>query len=283
MILGEAVAERLVAANPCYRLRLERVAAPERVHASPLQVLQVIGRLDAAAGLLVLTGAYTGMRWGELAGLAWGNVLLDQESPEIRIPKVEGALVELGGRLWLDAPKTESAVRSVHLPPFLAGVLRSAREEAAGPYVFTGRDGVWLRRSNFRRRHWDPAVNGDPGHRDRGRRDGLVPGLTFHGLRHSHKVWMMEDDVRGFVQDRRLGHVPPGMTGRYGHLTPVLVAPVLAGLDKRYHASVTDYVRWQMTRPLFPPLAQATPNRVDEPGPGHSSTRGRPVGIETGR
>ena len=277
MILGEAVAERLVPANPCYRLRLERVAALERVHASPLQVLQVIGRLDEGAGLLVLTGAYTGMRWGELAGLAWDNVLLDGDLPEIRIPKAEGALVELGGRLWLDAPKTDSAVRSVHLPPFLAGILHSARRQTGSPYVFTGRNGAWLRRSNFRRRQWDPAVNGDPGHRDRGRRDGLVPGMTFHGLRHSHKVWMMEDEVKEYVQDRRLGHCTPGMTGLYGHLTSVMVAPVLAGLERRYHASVTDYVRWQMTRPLFPPLAHGTLNRVDEPGLGqlvHSEAAG---------
>jgi hypothetical protein len=41
----------------------------------------------------------------------------------------------------------------------------------------------------------------------------VKPGLRFHGLRQSHKVWLVEDGVPEIVQALRLGHalrVPAG-------------------------------------------------------------------------
>jgi integrase len=125
--------------------------------------LKIAARTDPLSATLVITGAYTGMLWGELTGLAWSDVLLDQDIPEIRIPKDEGALHEIGGKLWLDAPKTDSAVRTVALPPFLAALLTAMREGARTDFVFTAERGGWLRRSNFRRRTWDPCAGRECG------------------------------------------------------------------------------------------------------------------------
>lgn len=44
----------------------------------------------------------------------------------------------------------------------------------------------------------------------------LIEGLTPHGLRHSHKTWMLEDAVPEVLQAERLGHTVPG----------ILVSPV---------------------------------------------------------
>ena len=240
-ILGEAVANRLIPANPCLALRLARTSPTERAHATPLQVLQIAARMDPMSATLVITGAYTGMRWGELAGLAWANVLLEQEIPEIRIPKEEGALHEIGGKLWLDTPKTDSAVRTIALPPFLAAILAATREGARTDFVFTAERGGWLRRSNFRRRTWEPALTGDPAHLDPGRRDAIVPGMTFHGLRHSHKTWMKEDGIDAFVQDKRLGHATHSIGDRYTHLTPAMIQPLLTALEQRYRNATTQF------------------------------------------
>jgi integrase len=35
----------------------------------------------------------------------------------------------------------------------------------------------------------------------------VKPGLTFHGLRHGHKTWMIADGVPEVAQARRLGHI----------------------------------------------------------------------------
>lgn len=240
-ILGEAAANRLIPTNPCLALRLARTSPAERKHATPLQILQIAARMDPMSATLVITGAYTGMRWGELAGLAWNSVLLDQDIPAIRIPKEEGALHEIGGKLWLDAPKTDSAVRTIALPPFLATLLTATRERTRTDFVFTAERGGWLRRSNFRRRTWDPALTGNPAHLDPARRDPIVPGMTFHGLRHSHKTWMKEDGIDTFVQDKRLGHATHSIGDRYTHLTPAMIQPLLTALEQRYHTSTAHF------------------------------------------
>ncbi len=43
-------------------------------------------------------------------------------------------------------------------------------------------------------------------------------GLTPHGLRHGHRVWMDEDKIPLVLQADRLGH-EPGMRGVYGHVS----------------------------------------------------------------
>lgn len=240
-ILGSAAANRLIQANPCYKLRRDYHTTTERAHANPLQIIQTIDRMRPQDATMVITGAYTGMRWGELAGLAWDNVLLDQEIPEIRVHKDTGALHEVNGRLWLGEPKTRASARTIALPPFLAALLTANRATTRSDFVFTAERGGWLRRSNFARRIWEPAVEGNPDQREPSWRTPIVPGMTFHGLRHSHKTWMQEDDILDYVQYRRLGHANTNISDTYTHLTPTLLQPLLTALENRYHQSILDY------------------------------------------
>jgi integrase len=182
-VLGEAENDRHIRSNPCQGLRINHRNSDEKVIAAPLQVLQLADRMDPTCATMVITAAYTGMRWGELAGLAWHNVLLDQEIPEIVIDPKEGALHELAGRVWLDEPKTENSPRTIALPPFLARMLAVKFSIARYDTVFTGARGAFLRRSNFRQRVWDPAANGVLNHDNPARRTPIAPGMTFHGLR----------------------------------------------------------------------------------------------------
>lgn len=240
-ILNEAVLQRLIPVNPCKALRVERTSPQEKAHATPLQILQIAARMDAANALLVITAAYTGMRWGELTGLAWDNVQLDQEQPEISITPEESTLHEISGRLWLDEPKTNNSVRRVALPPFLTDTLRSARNASPTDFVFTAERGGWLRRTNFRTRTWEPALRGIPDHPDPQRRTPIVPGMTFHGLRHTHKTWMIEEDIPEIVQDKRLGHATPGIGARYSHVTAPMLHDLCTKLENRYQISLTHF------------------------------------------
>ncbi len=123
MILGEAVDEGLIGTNPCRKLRITFTERPERPHATPAEVVAISARMATAAGLMVITAAYTGMRWGELAGLQWTRVHLDDPHPYITIDPDDGALHELGGRLDLGPPKSASSARTVNLPTFLVDLL----------------------------------------------------------------------------------------------------------------------------------------------------------------
>ncbi len=73
-----------------------------------------------------------------------------------------------------------------------------------------------LRRSNFNRGTWTRAATGDP---DRGL-PPVIAGMHFHDLRHTHKTWLIEDDIPEIAQAKRLGHQLPGIRGVYSHVTP---------------------------------------------------------------
>jgi len=76
----------------------------ETVWAQPDEVFQLYQRLGGVAGLMVVTIAYTGLRWGELAGLHRSNALLKRadkidrqpfERTVLRIDPSVGALHEV--------------------------------------------------------------------------------------------------------------------------------------------------------------------------------------------
>jgi integrase len=188
MMLDDAVDERLIPTSPVHHHRRRRDHAPttaERVWAMPEHIIRIAEqatmRDGPSAGLLVITAAWTGCRWGELAGLQRDHLDLDRSTLTID-PEI-GALHESASHLWLGPPKTPASARTITLPPFLVTLLREYLEVAPGSFVFTSPLGCRLRRSTFDRRVFRPAVDGDDRH-------GLLavrPGLTFHGLRHSHK------------------------------------------------------------------------------------------------
>jgi integrase len=193
-----------------------------------LQVRESWLRSDTFA-LQIITAAYTGLRWGELAGLAWTNTHL-RHNPRIEIDIKTGALHEVHGRLRLGPPKTPTSVRTVHLPPFLADLLVEHRERnPTTKFVFTGPDGALPRRSNFRRRHWLPALLGDPA------RDWapIQPTMHFHDLRHTKNL---ADRRRrpSRASTRTQGHRPIGTSDRHSHVTRPMIDHVLDALQKRW-------------------------------------------------
>jgi integrase len=168
----------------------------------------------------VITAAYTGMRWGELAGLAKVNIHLG-DGLVVVDPDV-GALHEVSGNLHLGPPKTPASARQIHLPPFLIGLLQDLIANHDNDLVFCGARGAFLRRSSMSRRVWRPAVNGNPTDRT----GPILADMHSHDLRHTHKTWMIEDDIPEIAQAHRLGHRLPGVRGIYSHVTPTMIARI---------------------------------------------------------
>jgi hypothetical protein len=120
---------------------------------------------------LVVTMAYTGMRWGETIGL-------EREYFRGSLINVEWQLREVGSFYRL--PPKDDSYRStdwepcvpVDLPPFLSDLLSAqvarayepctcaAKHGGSGRYVFLGPDGGHHRRSNYARRLFRPACDG---------------------------------------------------------------------------------------------------------------------------
>ncbi|WP_157984843.1 site-specific integrase [Lentzea terrae] len=187
------------------------------------------------AGLLIITAGWTGCRWGELTGLLRDNIDLGRGT--LTIDPRTGALHEGAHTRWLGSPKTPSSARTITLPPFLITMLRKHLERHDHEFVFTDEGGTWLWRSTFISRVLKPAVNGNEGHPQAGIRTVPIrPGLTFHGLLHSHKTWLIADGAPEIAQARRLGHhLPNRVTDVYSHVAPEVELRLLNDLQRRWH------------------------------------------------
>jgi integrase len=186
-ILGDAAAAKppLIPYNPAIRprnrgrrtgRRLDR--GPQRVWVTPLQALLVAERAALLSGrvedfTMVVTVAYTGLRWGELIGLEREHVHRHEMHVEWQLREIRSVFHRL--------PPKDDSYRSpswepclpVDLPPFLAELLDrqiqtqprprcacAAQHGGSGHYVFLGPDGGHCRRSNYARRVFRPACDG---------------------------------------------------------------------------------------------------------------------------
>ncbi|WNV82600.1 tyrosine-type recombinase/integrase [Umezawaea sp. Da 62-37] len=251
-ILTDAAEEKLITANPIRPRRRGRrnhaARVPEKVWADPAEVLRVADQIaacyDPGAAVLVVTAAWTGARWGELTGLQRHNLhLFDDDTGVMIVDPQNGALHEsAGGKLWLGPPKTEASVRTIALVPPTVRLLRAHLGTHRHAHVFTSPGDHLHRRSNFSRRAMRPAADGNlqwanPVLRLR----PVKPGLTFHGLRHSYKTWMIADGIPEIAQSLRLGHILRDPVQRtYSHVAPEVTVRLLQCLQDRWDKAVAD-------------------------------------------
>lgn len=166
-ILGDAVDDRLIPANPVHhhrnRGRRAHHIIREMLWATPEEVLR--GAYQAArlhhrgSALLIVTAAWTGCRWGELAALQRHNTHLDDRL--IVIDPDIGALKESASRQWLGSPKTAASARTITLPAFLTVLLKHHLETHDHSPVFPNTDGGFLWRRSWRPRIFNPAFDGN--------------------------------------------------------------------------------------------------------------------------
>ncbi len=183
---------------------------------------QVATLADAAgsdAATLIYTAAYAGLRWGELAGLRVARVNLLRRT----IVVVE-QLNELAGKMSWGPPKTAAGRRAVSIPGALAQMLEvqlTMPEVIRSGLVFPTPLGEAMRRSNFARRIWGPAVG----------RAGL-DGLRFHDLRHTAVALAIGQGAHPKALQERMGHSSVTVTlDRYGHLYEGLDGQIADALD----------------------------------------------------
>jgi integrase len=71
--------------------------------------------------------------------------------------------------------------------------------------------------------------------RPRVRTQPIKPGLVFHGLRHSHKTWLIADGIPDIAQSRRLGHkLPDKIQETYSHVAAEVERRLMAALITRW-------------------------------------------------
>jgi len=178
----------------------------------------IAGAAGDEHGALWLLLATTGMRRGEVLGLKWADIQLDESRVSVR-----RTLSYVGTQPVLSEPKTSSSRRLVAIPAETVAALRAHRARQAEVRLAVGR--------GYRDKGFVFAdVAGEPLRpatvsRVFGRlvaRLGL-PKLTVHGLRHSWATAALAQGVHPKVVSEVLGHSSISVTlDVYSHASPAM-------------------------------------------------------------
>lgn len=276
-MMDDAVAEKLRGDNPVAarksgrRGRYQPRPKEERVIATPRQVLLIARNALEMRGLneyaIVLTSAYTGLRIGELAGVHRDQLELKDTGRGARLHSVQQGQY-VNGEFTQINNKYDSG-RGLILPPFLAELLQELIDSRPSEWVFTApKGGRFIRGGDWYKETWHPIVHGRAPRgvvRGAKARVGIRPvlgveGLTPHGLRHSHKVWLDEGNHPRVAVEARMGHVLQGVEGTYSHVTLPMELAIAEYLQKLWEDSLKVVVDRREFGP-YPPLKPSRSKR----------------------
>jgi integrase len=218
--LTQAMRWDLIPRNPADSVKAP-TPTPKEMH--PLSVLEARKLLEAARGdrleALYVLAIHTGMRHGELLGLKWGDVDLDDTFPTVRVRRT---LTRKDTGYVLGEPKTKKSRRTIRLTPQAVEALRrhltsqmEHMEHLGDLYddqglIFTTEVGTLINPSNLRQRSFMPLLE----------RAGL-PQITFNDLRHTCASLLFQRNVHPKFVQELLGHASVAITlDTYSHMLP---------------------------------------------------------------
>ena len=202
-MLGAAVLEGVLTVSPCRKIDLPATPAKAPAWFTVDEVKAIVAELPHRHGVAAALMVWTGLRWGEMAGLRVGDV--DWRRGRL---SVVGARTQAGA--WKEYPKSSKSRREVPVP---AAVLTLMRDLAGGrgsgePMFVTERGSRPWSAANWRV-VWTAAVE----------RAGAPPHSP-HTCRHTAASWLVQAGVPLYHVQALLGHESFATTQRYAHLAP---------------------------------------------------------------
>ncbi len=204
--LEQAVAERLILANPAQGCKLPQLEKKE------MKILpqEKIGLYLAEAEKRGLLAAFyleltTGLRRGELLALQWTD--LDIENRTLAVTK---QVNRINGELVVSPPKTRNSVRTLALPQQAVDLLIAEhKKHPRNPYLFPSpKTGTMYDPDAFRRTH------------DKILKAIGAEHIRFHDLRHTFATLSLKSGVDVKTLSGALGHYSAGFTlNTYTHAT----------------------------------------------------------------
>ncbi|WP_309132682.1 site-specific integrase [Brevibacterium sp.] len=193
-ILDDAVSQRLLPINRVGKVALPRKDPKARVYLTHQQVAD-FAAAAGERGVIIHVLAYTGLRWGELAGLHGPDI--DTVGRRISVNR---NAVQVGSKIVVGSPKTHE-LRTVPVPRFLATKLK---DHIRPGIVFPDGKGGYARSpraSETKRSWWRTAVI-----------DSKIPEVTPHDLRHTAASLAVQSGAHVKAVQRMLGHKSAAMT-----------------------------------------------------------------------
>lgn len=197
---------KLIPSNPAEGCSLPRLEHREMQTLTADQ-LDAFFREAKASGVFELyyLELATGLRRGELLGLHWEDIDLEQQTIAVRrqVVRVNGQVVE--------APlKTKNSYRTLSIGADAAEILRQQKEKVGGTYVFPSPTGGPISPDSVL--HMLHRVLNRAG----------LPKVRFHDLRHTFATLALQNGVDIKTVSGMLGHYSAGFTlDTYAHVTTI--------------------------------------------------------------
>jgi len=227
--LSQAVKWGLVPRNVADAVERPRVRRKEFRALEPQEARRFLAAAaeDRLFALYVLA-VTCGLRQGELLGLKWEDVNLEQGTLTVR-----RQLQWRNGGFFFAEPKSAKSRRTVPLPATAITALKRHRKQQAAErlglgdgwqdygLVFTTEIGTPLNPSNIRNRSFDHVLD----------KAGL-PHIRFHDLRHTCATLLLAQGVHPKLVQEQLGHSQISVTlDTYSHVTAPMMKEAAAKMD----------------------------------------------------
>jgi integrase len=172
---------------------------------------------------------FTGMRLGEVLALRWDRIVFDTKVIQVR----EALESTTAHGVRFKPPKSKAGRRDITLPEILVEALREHRKAMLEMRVRLGAGKLPDNALLFANLEGEPLqpsnVSSDWG--DLAERIG-EPGVTFHGLRHTHASQLIASGVDIVTISKRLGHARPSVTlAVYAHMFHTDDSKAAAAID----------------------------------------------------
>jgi integrase len=230
-ILNTAVADEVIAANPCRVRGAGSAKRARQIRAATLPELEaIVTALPDRYRLMVLLAAWCALRFGELAELRRDDIDLRNGVVHVR-----RGVVRTADGLMVKGPKTEAGKRDVAIPPHLMPAVKAhlAEHVAASreALVFPAAHGGHMSPATLYR-HFYPA-----------RKVAGRPDLRFHDLRHTGAVLAAATGATLAELMARLGHSTVSAALRYQHAAAERDKVIAQALSKLAAGTVTPISR----------------------------------------
>lgn len=227
--LKKAVALRMIQFNPCTGVELPKLVKPKTNIYNSTQITEMLKlSKDTDMHLIAVLCFSLGLRRGELCGLTWNNI--DIENRKIDI--CQNRVSDKKGSVITKAPKSEAGKRQLSIGNDVAEILKKAKTEyeqdklSLGKkfqdlgYVIRQKDGTPFQPDSLTQK-WNRFL-----------KKHNLPHIRFHDSRHSNATALIQAGISPKVVQQRLGHADISITlNTYTHVLPSMDIEAANAID----------------------------------------------------
>ncbi|MFI3326206.1 MAG: site-specific integrase [Clostridia bacterium] len=205
-VFARAVEQGFIKESPCTKaviLPKDKTNKEKKPFLTDVQARELLKMVNEYSqfNTIIKVLLYTGMRSGECLGLQWKNI--DFENKTIHI---ENTLTDVGGKHWLQPPKTKNSNRYIAMSEDVENMLKEHKavqdeeiKRLNGIYrypnmIFTSKTGNYLDRSRLNTQFRKFVKDTD------------FSFITLHSLRHCNATLLINSGVDLKIVSENLGH-----------------------------------------------------------------------------